>query len=338
MADETISERPQEPLSPKSGHDSWPPLVADSERADPDESLAPASVVTPRGPLPSETPAQAAPSAEESAADEETTSVQAHVRGKPGKPMPPGVQKRINQAVAAQRDAERREQELQARLRELESRLPQAAAPPSGAPQAGQPPAPTPRDPNRPKPQEGEFKTYSDYIDAITDWKTDRAIYAFLQATAQQHQQQQQQSAEAAFAERRNAWIAAHPDFEALVAEHQDMPTSPAMHDFFRHEEDGLAVLDYLVRHPEESARIARLQTSGQQLSAMGRIAARLETPKPSGAAPSRPVLVPRAPVPITPVGASPHRSSDPSDLEFGPEYVRRMNAQERERRRAGLR
>ena len=329
MADVVVEPASPEPLSPKSGHDSWPPLVGDSERADPSAPLPHATVVTPRGELPREPVAAAS---EEAEPDADTTRVQAHERGKPGKPISP-FQKRINQAVAAQREAERRAEEAQAKLRELEAQRQPSATAPQAAPQTQEPAF----DPNRPEPKLDGYKTYEEWVRAQVRWEQDRSIQALLQTAAQAQQVQAQQTATQAFETRKAAWIADHPDFPEVAQAAGNVQVSPVMDAFFKQDEHGMPVLDYLVRNPEEASAIARLAT-GPAFIALGRLVERLGTPTRTTGAASSPTYVPRAPAPLSPVGSGPHRSLDPSDLDFGPEYVRRNNEAERQRRRAGLR
>jgi hypothetical protein len=334
-----------EPLSPKSGHDSWPALVGDTERTDQNEKLAPARVVTPRGsdvpsavaPMapPAETPAPA-PAAVAPAEDDEddgAIAVREHKRGQPGKPLSPSA-KRINELTYKQREAERREADALARIRELEAQLSGRGRPASAEPAA---PAPN-RDPDRPKPSVNEFQTYEDFVDALTDWKTDRAVRAVFAAQAQHQAETQQSHADQSFAERRDAWVKEHPDFNDIVGQMDHVPVSPPMEQFFKHDPAGISVIDYLARHPEDGIRIAQL-APGPAFVALGRIAQTIEAHNSNGngaVSPGRPT--PKAPPPITPVGAGQHRSTDPADLDFGPEYVRRGNEADRQRRRAGLR
>jgi len=336
MADEPTPSTPSAPeappLNPASGHDSWPPLTGDTERADPNAKLAPAAAVTPRTkttPTAEPLPLAAAEDGDEGD-DDGTVEVQGHKRGQPGKPLTP-AQRRINQAVARQRDAERRAEDAERRYRDLEARQ----APTNGH---GTPPPPAPnRDPQRAKPDQRDFANYEDFLDAVIDWKNDRFASALFQTQAQLQQQAQQQGADAAFNERRDNWIKDHPDYPDVVAAATDIEVSHPMEQFFRHDPAGIAVIDYLARHPEEAKDLARL-APGPAFVKLGRLAQTLDAPHPAGVAPQGRIPTPRAPAPLTPVGAGPHRSTDPSEIDFGPEYMRRNNEAERQRRRAGLR
>lgn len=335
-----------EPLSPKSGHDSWPPLTADTERQDPSEKLPPAAVVTPRGKDPISAPAAADAGAKSTAAvadgaeselddeveDDGTIKVRPHERGKPGKPLTP-FQRRINQAIARQREAELRAEDAERRLRETEARY-RPEPPPPSAPGGS-------RDPMRAKPERAQFADDYEFIDALTDWKNDRTVHALLQTQAQVQQQHAQSAADVEFNARRDAWIRDHPDYPDVVAAATHIDVSPMMEQFFRHDPAGVAVIDYLARHPDEAQDLARL-APGPAFVRLGRLAQIVDTPSPNGhpgvVSNGRPPQPPRAPAPLTPVGAGQHRSTDPADLDFGPEYVRRGNEADRLRRRAGLR
>src|SRR5262252_992197 len=340
MADEQTPSTPSaEPLSPKSGHDSWPPLVADTERADRNEKLPPATTVTPRPGAKVPEPIAAAPEPAGGAdatddaedADDGSLTVREHKRGAPGKPLSPS-QKRINELTYRQREAERREGDALARIRDLETQLAQRGNGHGQAPPAAQPN----RDPDRPKPSVNDFTTYEEFVDALTDWKTDRAVRAVFMAQAQHQAETAQTTTDQSFAERRDAWAKAHPDFNDIVSQMDHVPVSPHMEQFFKHDPAGIGVIDYLARHPDEGIRIAQL-APGPAFVALGRIAQIIEAHPNGNGAVSRDRPAPKAPPPITPVGAGQHRSTDPADLDFGPEYVRRGNDADRQRRRAGL-
>jgi len=340
MADEQTSSTPSaEPLSPKSGHDSWPPLVGDTERKDTNEKLPPATTVTPRpGAKAPEGVVAAAPEPAGGAEaqdddDDGVVAVREHRRGQPGKPLSPS-QKRINELTYRQREAERREGDALARIRDLEGQLAQRGNGHGSQPAAAQPD----RNPDRPKPSVNDYTTYEEFVDALTDWKTDRAVRAVFMAQAQHQAETAQTTTDQSFAERRDAWAKEHPDFNDIVSQMDHVPVSPHMEQFFKHDPAGIGVIDYLARHPDEGIRIAQL-APGPAFVALGRIAQTIEAHNSNGngaVSPGRPA--PKAPPPITPVGAGQHRSTDPADLDFGPEYVRRGNDADRQRRRAGLR
>jgi hypothetical protein len=339
MADEplTPTTTTDDTVSAQSGSDHWPPLVGDSERADPNERTPPRIADRPRA---AATPASVPETpASESEAEPPLpgVAVRPHQRGTPGKPLSES-QKRINELTWRQREAERERDSYRERLDALEAQLRDRSAPGPAAATGAPPlsPAAPSRDPNRPKPTVDQFRTYEEWVDAVADWKLDRHAAAIFQATIAQQQQQAQTAAQAAFEARRTDYIAAHPDYAEVVGA-SDVPVSETMDQFFTHDPSGVAAIYYLAQHPEDARRISEL-APGPALVALGRIAQIVEAHSTSGAVSTGPRSPLRAPTPITPVGAGAHRSSDYSDLEFGPEYVRRGNESDRSRRKAGLR
>jgi hypothetical protein len=291
-------------LSPRSGHDSWPPLVGDSERTD--------------EPVPGGGK-EGAPSDDQPALPQDPVSKQNRTRGRYQQRIDTLVEQRAD--VQALYDGERRKnQDLEARLAALEGTRPQA---PTGAAPA--------------KPTVDQFETYEEFAEALAGWITDQRMRQFAQVQSEMFRQNQQTAAEQAFQQRRAEFVKAHPDYDEVVGA-SDVTLADHVADLIRHEPDGPALAYHFAQHPDEAARISSMPP-GPAWYALGRLAERLATPQKTGAVASalRPA-VPRAPAPLTPVGSSGHRSSDPSELEFGPEYMRRGNQADRERRKLGLR
>lgn len=229
---------------------------------------------------------------------------------------------------------ESREAALQERLRELESKQPQKAAP-------VEPAKPTADDKN----DDGTWK----YRDASgnVDWDkyTDaKAEYAADQKQRQYEAKQAQERNEAANAEaaarvKANADKArkAHPDFDKVMAAvaNTDADRVPQfVLNYIFESEHGAEIAYHLAKNPEESKRIATLKPI-LGLAELGTLAATLSKPVSAntgnGAAP---VVRERggAPPPITPLSGSGAGSvnTDPSKMNF-----KELRAYERERARS---
>jgi hypothetical protein len=304
------------PISPRSGHESWPPLTGDTERADPNESLkpTPGSDRSDRGREREPTEAE-----KEAALPQDPISKANRTRGR--------YQERIDALVQQRSDAEalylserRKAQELEARIASLEGR----SAAPRGAPEA---PA---------KPTVDQFETYEEFAEALAGWTADERLRTYLQAQHDVNQRTMQAQAAQAFDERRKEFVKTHPDYDEIVGT-SPVTLSDPVADLIRHEPEGPALAYHFAQHPDDAARISSMPP-GPAWYALGRLAERLEAPGKTGVASPALRPSPRAPTPLTPVGSSGHRSSEPGELEFGPEYMRRGNAADRERRKVGLR
>lgn len=233
-------------------------------------------------------------------------------------------QKRIDQAIWRQREAERRADDLAARLETLESgrAAPDRATPP---PQQVTPPT----DPD-PRPTEDQHERYEDYIEALTEWKTRRTIAADFAARRQyeqeQHVERTQQAVLAGHAARVAEAKTLYPDWEETVSR-EDVPVTAPMEDAILHSPIGHHLMYYLGEHPEIATWVSQ-QPPGPALIAMGKLEAHLEAafsgPAPSVPAPTTPpVPLSRTPPPIQPVTGGVHVSS--RDLASLPlkEYMR---------------
>ena len=224
--------------------------------------------------------------------------------------VPAGVQKRIDKAVRAQRDAERRAQEAEAKLAT-------AGSQPAGKPDTAQPVEAAGR------PESSKFETYEAYVEALTDWK--------IEVKAQARSNAESARAGNAAFEARVAAVKADPDYadyDEVIAEMGTMPISRAMHDAIRESDVGPQLAHYLGLNPEEAARIAKLPPNAGA-RAMGAIEAQLSKPP----AEIKPAAVKPLPRPAKAIGgaAAPHvvDLNDPNlDMAvFKREFRKRLNA-----------
>ena len=185
-------------------------------------------------------------------------------------------------------------------------------------------------------PTEDQFETYGQYVQATSAYYAQSAVQQATHAAQQQAQEQGRQRYHAqidgAHVQRMQDYTTANPGFPAMV-NREDIQLSVPMIDVIKQSQMGPQMMEYLARHTDEAEQLAR---EGNPLVAYGAMKVLEErvavaSRGASTPAPSRSHARP----PITPVGSAPSSGvDDASDLPFGPEYMARMNAQERTRRR----
>lgn len=227
---------------------------------------------------------------------------------------------------------ESREAALQERIRELEAKQPQKAAP-------AEPAKPTADDKN----DDGTWK-YRDASGQV-DWDkyTDaKAEYAADLKQRQYEARQAQERGEAANAEAAARVKAhadkarkAHPDFDTVMAKvaNTDADRVPQfVLNYIFESEHGAEIAYHLAKNPEESKRIATLKPI-LGLAELGTLAATLSKPVSANTG-AAPVVRERggAPPPITPLSGSGTGSvnTDPAKMNF-----KELRAYERERARS---
>ncbi|HXG71322.1 MAG TPA: hypothetical protein VNJ04_12020 [Gemmatimonadaceae bacterium] len=231
------------------------------------------------------------------------------------------LQDRIDKAVKAQREAERRAEDAERRL--LDRRAPQAP------PQQDERAAPAAEDYlTRAKPSADQIgSTYADYdafIEDLTDWKLDERHAREQRASAASAATRAEQDRLATYHDRLDGVRKKHADFDAVIQGAGNLPVSDPMRDYFLESEMGPEVQRHLCMHPEECVRIAGLPPV-TALAALGKIESRLEaaTAGPSSVAP-----VTNAPDPIKPVGGRSTGAStaDPSQINSVAEWQKRRS------------
>jgi hypothetical protein len=228
-----------------------------------------------------ETPAAGEEPAETAPQDSEPEKPQ-----EPKEPeIPAGVQKRIDKAVAKQRDAERRAEEAERRLAEIQGSRP--------APEKNAEPATTPE--GKPKPE--AFRTYDEYVEALTDWRVEQREQAREQAEAQRKAQEAAQTAQTEWEKRVEAVKAKHSDFDEVLGEAQ-IPIPPALYEAIFTDAHGPEVAYHLATHADEAERIAALPPVAA-VRELGKLSAKFD----SAPEPEKP-KVSKAPPPPKPVGA----------------------------------
>ena len=196
-------------------------------------------------------------------------------------------------------------------------------APPQAPPAPGDPDAPS----------EEQFETYGDYVKAAARYESRRAVMEAHHHARQTHEAHQRQAWESSRNTAHEERLAAHrttnPEFDVLV-NREDINLSTPMVDVIKASDHGPGLMVHMAQHPEDAQRIAALHPV-LAFGEMKALEARLDVAHGS-TPPSKPMS--RAKPPIKPVGTTLSGSvDDPSELEFGREYVSRMNKLERSRR-----
>lgn len=192
--------------------------------------------------------------------------------------VPAGVQKRIDKAVRAQRDAERRADEAERKLREGQGSRPGDEQPPNnGQPGAKNAPSAAEAKP-KPRPEAKDFDTYDAYMVDLTRWTIAQEREADAQKRAQDTRQAADSAAVRSHVERVEA-AKKKPemaDFDEVIADAKDLPISRGMHDAIVTSEKGPEIAYQLAKNPDEARRIAALSPV-RQIAELGKIEAAIE-------------------------------------------------------------
>jgi len=131
-----------------------------------------------------------------------------------------------------------------------------------------------------PRPEEKDFKTYSEYVEALTDWKTDRKLEAAEAKRSEQAGQSERDKASKAITDAHNARVdeakTRYPDWEKSFDGLTDDSFTDPMVIYIFESERGPDITYYLATHREELKRIRDL-TPLKQAAALGRIEDQLE-------------------------------------------------------------
>lgn len=207
----------------------------------------------------------------------------------------------------------RKNEELLTRLGRLEGMM-EARTPPAPAqPQADA------------RPQPNQYKSYDEYVEALTDWKTDQK----LQARDTERQKTERTRAESSKAEARDRALADRlladgkdiEDFEDVMQTitSSGFPISSAMRDYLEDAERPALVAQWLSENPDQ-ARLFYGMNSAKATRELDKVAATL----------TKPVQVSKAPPPGPTVGGRTVVSRSPEDqsmAEYASDWHKRQAA-----------
>jgi hypothetical protein len=243
--------------------------------------------------------------AEESEPPEDTPEQEEHQK------KASNVQRRIDRLT-------RERYQLAGRVQELERRLTESPRPgPQPSPQAPPQPANMPG-----RPQESQFESYEQYIDALTDWKAAQtAVQAYNHFRQQEEQRRAQEAARAqqeAWMERVHSMRSKAPDFDETLAAAEDVQLPPVLQAAILEHEHGPRLAYELAKQPEVLSKLASLPPVAA-LRELGKFESKLDL----NGEQRRPSAVSKAPPPISPVGQGSTRSTKSSDEMSQEEYRR---------------
>lgn len=181
------------------------------------------------------------------------------------------VQKRINELTRQRYEAERRAQDLERRLAEVEQRQPSRAP-----------------DPN---------EDINGYLEHLANERAQAIVSERLQQTAQQQEQHRMSQIASQYSTREAEYIAAHPDYEEAVATFASVVgVNPQLGEVLMTSDHGPAVAHYLGTHLDEAVAIAQMPPH-LAAAAVARLEAKVSAVKP------KPVS--SAPTPVPSVGGA---------------------------------
>lgn len=218
-----------------------------------------------------ETQAIAPESQEQQAGTEQqATDDTAEAAEKPKRPIQP----RINELTRAAREAER-EAAYWRGLAEGKSGTPAQAAPQG-------------------KPTPDKFQDYGEYVEALTDWKTDQALQKHASKLEQRTQAETRQTT---WQKAQDEFRASTPDYDEVIASADDVPVKPHVFEALQ-EAKNPALAYHLAQNPDVLARLNQMDTRAVDRE-IGRLEASISKPAASSAAPPRTTS---APPPVKPV------------------------------------
>lgn len=240
--------------------------------------------------------------------------------GQPGKKP---IQPRINELVRKRHEAER-EAAYWKGVAQASTSKPVVESPaPAAAPA---------------KPTTDQFNTYDEYVEALTDWKSDRAVEkALATVNAKIEEKSTQQTAAQQEADRTKNWHARQDATKAVLKDYDEVVGSSdvaiAAHvgDLLLDSDHGPALAYKLAQDPELAAK---LNGMSEKMAAkeIGKLEAAFDlTATPSAtttpAAPTAKTNVSKAPVPPSPVTQGRATSKDMSAMSMD-EYIAARKAQ----------
>lgn len=239
---------------------------------------------------------------------------------------PTRADKRIKRLWSEKEAEKARAQRLEDELAELRAQIAEGR---SAAPSRADVAAPSTAAPDdeltaaaqariRPRPNRADigtkYATYEDYVEDAAIWGGELASEKRALLADQQQAETRLTQQQADFRAAQDLARAEYPDFDEVTR--TDLPANQAMFDAIVNAPKDLSAFAHywLVKHPEETRRIAALPP-GPALVAMGEVLATVKAERAAKTASASPDPKPRsrAPAPLTPV---PHRTASPTRAE----------------------
>lgn len=211
--------------------------------------------------------------------------------------LPEGVKKRIDKVTRQKYEAIAESNRLKAELEQLRAQI----APKQQAPDISQ------------------FDTLDEYVDAMSEYKTNQKAQA---TQSQQAQQTQTQAIAQDWVSKVEKVRSVAPDFDAVFNNVASIEFAPMALEAVAQHPKGAEIAYMLGKDVSEAYRIAALPPS-QQLMAIGELAAKTNVPKPK--------TVSTAPAPVKPISGGASSNTPPTDIN---EWMKWRNDQLRQKKR----
>lgn len=255
--------------------------------------------------------------------DKETEEADGEEKDKPKKSKG-GFQRRVEKLTKAKAEAQR---EAEYWKREaLKHGATDTKTEPAKTTQA------TKADDGKPKPE--AFDSHAEYVEALTEWKTDQKLKAHAEEQRRKALETEQEQLITAHSKRVQAFAEKTEDWDEALAEVEDIQLSPALQQILVTSENGPELIYALAKERAELERIVKLPPIAAA-RALGAFEAKLSAKAAEAAKPKETKKLTQAPKPIEPVGgnkgAVAKSIADP-DLSFA-DYVKLRREQERRKR-----
>lgn len=184
------------------------------------------------------------------------------------------------------------------------------------------------------KPDPEKFSTHADYVEALTDWKTERKFMERDQKLEKSKLQIEQDKLARAYQERVKTFSEKNKDFSEVLSELNGVFVSPAVREIIFTSDNGPAIAYELAKNRDEFERVNKLSPLAAAKE-LGRIEARFSSnPSPEK---NEPKKITNAPKPIDPVGAGGKGSVKKSiyDSNLSQAEYESLRREENKRRRA---
>lgn len=158
------------------------------------------------------------------------------------------------------------------------------------------------------KPNPEKFNTHAEYVEALTDWKTDQKLNERDQKDEQKKAQTAQAKMVETYVERKDAFAKVTKDFDEVISDVDDIQVSAAVREIILTSEHGPELAYELAKNREEYARVCKLSPLAAARE-MGKIEARLDS-KSSDGKKSDPKKLTTAPKPVAPIGGGGGKAS----------------------------
>lgn len=254
------------------------------------------------------------PTEEPIISEPETTGVEPPVIDEPPQ-IPDDYQTKMDKRIG--KEVARTKTERTARVRaEHDAAYWRGKAEGAPAPKA-EPPKPIP---TIAKPQEDQFETYNEFVEALTDWKTDQKKAEWDLDQQRKDEERSLSASQESFQTKMNEGSAKYEDFDE-VALSNAVPITAIMADIIQGAEIPADIAYYLGSHIHEATTIARLPAV-QAARVIGQIEAKLLAAQAANPTPPKPKTT-KAPPPIVPLGGGPEIvTKDPAKMTQE-EYVK---------------